>query len=277
MEERFISLFPSPKIGDDGAVLPPPPPGRRWVVVKDLLVEGTHFKLEWERDWYWIGAKGVLANLSDIGAMGGRPRFGLVGVGFPKGVEWRLLESLAKGILETGRRWGVEFVGGDTVRADRLTLSITLIGEVGKRAIWREVRKGDEVAITGQLGKVERELRQLLRRGRGNRKYKLLYPSPPLRFMEEASRLVRGGMDITDGLFRELNRLSRRNRVGFKLFTPISGRVGCSGEEFEFLFSYPPRHRLALLRRGRRNRIKITPIGRAIRGRFKLNCRSYHF
>ncbi len=59
-------------IGDDGAVMQPEP-GRELVTVIDTLIEGVHFpgKLA-PAD---VGYRAVAVNLSDIAAMGARPRW----------------------------------------------------------------------------------------------------------------------------------------------------------------------------------------------------------
>jgi thiamine-monophosphate kinase len=59
-------------VGDDGAVLQPTP-GTQQIQVTDTLVEGVHFPANiGAAD---IGYRCVAVNLSDIAAMGGRPRW----------------------------------------------------------------------------------------------------------------------------------------------------------------------------------------------------------
>src|SRR5205085_7574680 len=62
-------------IGDDAAVLRRPP-GLDTVVTADLLVEGIDFRLErFEMRPRDLGHKALAVSLSDIAAMGARPRF----------------------------------------------------------------------------------------------------------------------------------------------------------------------------------------------------------
>ena len=68
-------------IGDDCAVLEPRP-GTSLLATTDLLLEDVHFRRRWAEPAD-IGWKALAVNLSDIAAMGGRPRWG------PPGYVWK--------------------------------------------------------------------------------------------------------------------------------------------------------------------------------------------
>ena len=68
-------------IGDDCAVLRKDN-GECFLVTTDTLVEGVHFDLAWHPPSL-LGRKTAAVNLSDIAAMGGRPRFALLSMSFP--------------------------------------------------------------------------------------------------------------------------------------------------------------------------------------------------
>src|SRR5262245_15474665 len=68
-------------IGDDCAVLEPSP-GAPLLATTDLLIEDIHFRRRYA-DASDIGWKSIAVNLSDIAAMGGRPRWALVALACP--------------------------------------------------------------------------------------------------------------------------------------------------------------------------------------------------
>jgi thiamine-monophosphate kinase len=63
-------------IGDDCAVLETQP-GTKLIATTDLLIEDVHFRRRWAKPAD-LGWKAMAVNLSDIAAMGGRPRWALV-------------------------------------------------------------------------------------------------------------------------------------------------------------------------------------------------------
>jgi thiamine-monophosphate kinase len=58
-------------IGDDAAVVKT---SERTAITTDIAVEGTHFNTQWSSA-FDIGRKITAANLADVYAMGGSPRF----------------------------------------------------------------------------------------------------------------------------------------------------------------------------------------------------------
>ncbi|MEO1941720.1 MAG: thiamine-phosphate kinase [Campylobacterales bacterium] len=291
LEEYFISRLENRWIGDDGAYIPGK--GGEWIVVKDLFVEGVHFKREWFQSLAQVARKGVLVNLSDIFAGGGVPVYGLIGIGFPKDLGRRGTEELATGFKKVAEEFQFQIVGGDTIEHPTILISVTLIGKVQKR-LERIGRKGDYIGITGGIGRNWWELQKALRGGRVSPRSRLISPKLPVEFLRRGIRLLRGGIDISDGLFRELEEISLRSRVGAKIYRKGKGsllratgrrfqrnrnfrRVGCSGEEYQLLFTCPPRHWLGLERRGRVARVPLFKIGRIVRGKVKYRCTPHHF
>jgi thiamine-monophosphate kinase len=104
-----------------------------------------------------IGHKALAASLSDIAAMGGRPRWALLSVGLPRDVwdEPRFVEQLFGSVTGLGRAHGVALVGGDISRTpEHIVIDTTVIGEAARgRAVLRAgARPGDQIFVTGALG-----------------------------------------------------------------------------------------------------------------------------
>jgi len=136
-------------IGDDAAVLAPAP-GQELVLAVDMMVEGRHFVEGTDPER--LGHKILAVNLSDMAAMGARPRWALLAGALPDDDE-RWLSSFARGLFALADAHGVALVGGDTTRGPR-TLSLTIAGEVpaGEAILRRGARSGDDLWVSGTLG-----------------------------------------------------------------------------------------------------------------------------
>ncbi|MCA1822920.1 MAG: thiamine-phosphate kinase [Frankia sp.] len=137
--------------GDDAAVVSSP--DGRVVVTTDVLVEGRHFRLEWSSP-YDVGRKAAAQNLADVVAMGARPTSLLVGFGAPADTPIATAEAIADGLRDEAGAVGASVVGGDTVGADCLVISVTALGDLGGRGPVRRsgARVGDAVVLIGRVG-----------------------------------------------------------------------------------------------------------------------------
>ncbi|HNF58856.1 MAG TPA: thiamine-phosphate kinase, partial [Elusimicrobiota bacterium] len=124
--------------GDDAALLNLG--GETWAITTDMLVEGVHFRTSWTSGEE-LGHKALAVNLSDLAAMGDvTPGFGVVSAGFPPQTPVSFLKGFYRGFAALARSTGFDLVGGDTVRADRITVSVTALGKVrpGNRVFRRD-------------------------------------------------------------------------------------------------------------------------------------------
>src|SRR3972149_1738086 len=123
-------------VGDDAAALRLPA-GRTLLATTDLLVEGEDFR--WEpSDPAAVGWKALAVNLSDIAAMGGRPRYALVGLSVPPRTPVSRLDALYRGPRRAASPFRVLLVGGDvSATSGPLTVAVTVLGEAAKRLLTR--------------------------------------------------------------------------------------------------------------------------------------------
>ncbi|HEY0170343.1 MAG TPA: thiamine-phosphate kinase [Pyrinomonadaceae bacterium] len=143
-------------IGDDAAVFRQRA-GFDTVITADMLVEGVDFRLGagWmsPRD---LGHKALAVSLSDVAAMGARPRFCLMSVGVPR-ARWRggFADEFYRGVRALAARHGVRVIGGDTSSTpDAVVVDSIVLGDVRRgRALTRGgARPGDQIFVTGALG-----------------------------------------------------------------------------------------------------------------------------
>jgi thiamine-monophosphate kinase len=149
-------------MGDDCAVLPARKPAGRsaagapaTLMTVDPVIFGEHFDASVPPRA--VGRKLLRRNLSDIAAMGGRPRAAVLALALDPRTRLEWLEAFYRGLAADARRFGVPLVGGDlATHRGGLVATLTLLGETtapGARALTRSgARVGDWIAVTGRLG-----------------------------------------------------------------------------------------------------------------------------
>jgi thiamine-monophosphate kinase len=135
-------------IGDDAAVVITTD---RTVITTDMAVEGTHFSTKWSSA-FDIGRKITAANLADVYAMGGSPRYLVAAVTLTgqEAMEW--IEELAEGIAHEARSCGAFVVGGDLAKGPCIVISMTAIGEVDNPITRSGAQVGDSIYISSLPG-----------------------------------------------------------------------------------------------------------------------------
>ena len=106
---------------------------------------------------------------------------------------------------------------------------------------------------------------------------KFIKPQLNAEFFYEIAPYINSALDISDGLFFELERLSKANKIGFKFFQDIQSEVGCSGEEYEILFTFNKSAKKEIKRIAKKYKIKLNIFAKAIKGEYNCKCRGHHF
>lgn len=195
-------------IGDDCAIVAASAQ-EDWVITTDTLVAGRHFPLH--TDAYSIGWKALAVNLSDVAAMGARPRMVLLALSLPDAnPDW--LAQFRQGLFDLAHQHGVQLIGGDTTKSPVLTITITAIGSVvSGQAIRRNgAQVGDAVVVTGSIG----DAAYALRYPDSVLQHRLDRPIPRVAFAQGLHGLAHAMLDISDGLAQDLGHIVRQSGVG---------------------------------------------------------------
>jgi thiamine-monophosphate kinase len=279
-------------IGDDAAVWHPSP-GEDVVVTTDSLVENVHFRRDWT-DWESLGHKTLAVNVSDLAAMGAIPRLAVISLGLDGRDRVGDLQALYRGLGALARRLGITVAGGDIVRSlGGAILHVTALGETrGRRVLTRSgAHAGNLIGVTGTLGASAAGLRLLgldvedpRRRAATAGQLVEAHLRPEPRVALGAVLLEHGAtsaMDLSDGLLGDLPKILAASGVSARLdegAIPVAAAVKAlfadewidlalrGGEDYELLFTAPPRSWAAIAAAARNAGGVVTAIGEIIEG-----------
>jgi len=272
-------------IGDDAAVVRP---GKSpLLLTKDLLLEGFHF-IRGLHPPYFLGRKSLNINLSDIAAMGGVPKFALLGLGLPASLDTAWLRDYFAGFKSAVKQGKVALLGGDVSESKKIFISVTVIGE-GKNIVQRKgALPGHLVFVSGYLGDSRQGLilhRQGIKLGKNKKTDSLLRsfldPVPQVSLGQALSRqrLVSSMIDVSDGLSVDLFHLCQESRLGAEIYLeklPISPELRAfqknpsgfalhGGEDYQLLFTISHQDSEALSKL--QKKFMLTFIGKMTRKR----------
>jgi thiamine-monophosphate kinase len=205
----------------------------------DMLLERVHFDCSYTT-FYQLGYKALAVNISDIFAMGGLPRYFLVGIGIPALSTSADIDDLYSGMLKAAKKFRITVIGGDTsLSKGGLVISGTLIGEARKIVTRSGATIGDSIYVTGPLGDsamglvLLKKIRKKIPFEEGHRwrqkrtshvsvsksRLKLikqhLMPEPvPLKSITKISSMI----DVSDGLLRDLSHICEESKVGALIY-----------------------------------------------------------
>lgn len=288
---KRIVKFCDQRVGDDAAVVKVNHK-KCFLYTCDSLVSGEHFRESYITP-YQIGRKAAAVNLSDIAAMGGKPKYLLVSLFLTRKTTGKFIDELYRGINHQCSLYGVTIIGGNIAKSNRLAIDIFLIGEAVKgKTIFRSGAKvGDLVLVTGTLGDSAAGLELLQNpqvrvnvRDRNKLIYRHLTPTPRVKEGRLIAKLKAHAMiDISDGLSRDLRHICEASGVGVRLFRekiPVSVAMRRAarllkiapldlalngGEDYELCFTVPPRLAPNICQQIEKiTETKVTVIGRIV-------------
>lgn len=239
------------------------------VATTDSQVEGVHFDLRYTSP-VAVGRKFVAVNLSDLAAMGARPRYLLLAVCIPPEQRVDVIQKIALGIQEMCKLYGVAVIGGNTSTIHGpMVLTATAVGRAEPDELVRRrgAQVGDGIYVTGRLGDAKAGLRLVLSGEVPARDtpyfslYKALTDPQPR--VEVGRRLAQKSLpnamcDVSDGFGKDLRRLLVPEGLGARVEAqslPISSALRAfadeagfpaeleamaGGEDYELLFTADP-------------------------------------
>lgn len=222
--------------GDDAALVTAA--DGRVVASTDLLVEGRHFRRDWSSA-YQVGRKAAAQNLADIAAMGGVGTALLVGLAAPADLPLSWARDLSAGLADEAGLVGASVAGGDTVRAERLLIAVTALGDLqGRAPVTRAgARAGDVVAYAGEFGWSACGLELLLRDADGPKRAFARHRSPEPPYAQGPAAAIAGAtamLDVSDGLLADVRHICEESGVAIDLDPaafPVDARLRAAADQ----------------------------------------------
>lgn len=286
IERWFTRPSPDPDlrvgIGDDAAIVDTSGP---LAIAADMLIEGTHFPPALPADA--IGHRVLAVNLSDLAAVGARPRWATLTLSLTRAdTDW--LDAFAAGFFRTAERFGVSLIGGDTTRGP-LTMSLQLIGNAAEPPLLRSGgMPGDRIFVSGTLGDSAAALEQFAtaEAERSAEACALIerfsYPEPRVELGRALVGSAHAAIDISDGLLADLGHVCRQSGCGAVIdldSLPLSGALTAvcagdraeafaltGGDDYELCFCAAPGETNAIREIAERVGVPVTEIGELTAG-----------
>lgn len=275
---------------DDAALLRPDP-DRDIVLTADAVVAGVHFLPDDAPDL--IAAKLLRVNLSDLAAMGARPRGYLLTAAWPDDTDEDWIAGFARGLAADQVEFDVVMLGGDTVATSGpLTLSLTAVGDVARGQALRRngASPGDAVFVSGSIGDGALGLRALRGEIAGLTDDAVAYltgryhlPRPRLALGQALTGVASAALDVSDGLVADLGHICETSGVGAIIRTkdvPLSPAatealdadaarltlILTGGDDYELLFTLPSARRSQIATLADQLGLPLTEIGEIVPG-----------
>ncbi len=289
IKERFhkVSKTITIGIGDDAAAVKINPENLLLATI-DSQVEDVHF-LKGHISAKLLGRKSIAVSVSDIGAMGGIPKFFLASLGFSKDEDEAFLLELLDGFEVGEEEFNLKLIGGNLSSSQKLFLDITVLGEVEPHLMVKRsgARPGDIIYVSGTVGDSALGLKVLQSEIKNEQSGFLISkqnsPQPRLKLGRELARkgVVTSMIDISDGLILDLERITVEQGVGAEIWiervplsldyrakvleftTDLYDLALSGGEDYELLFTSPQEKREEIKEISEKANIKITEIGHA--------------
>jgi len=218
--------------------------GTELLAAVDQLVDGRHFCLE-GTSLELIGRKAVTRSLSDLAAMGGRPRAALVAVTLPPDFGADRAVRLFDAMRAVAAEFACPLIGGDIAfhhaAGQPLTCAVTVLGEPPSRGpITRgAAESGDDVYVTGELGGAVRE--------DGSGRHLSFEPrvAAATDLVNALGHRLHAMIDLSDGLGRDASHIAEQSGVQIEIdarrlpcTAGVDWRAAVSdGEDYELLFT----------------------------------------
>jgi len=227
----------------------------------------------------------IRASISDLICKGVKPKYILLSASGNKNhFNKKNLNLISKSIAEEQKKYKILLSGGDTTKSKISSFSVVSLG-ISKKIVKRNnVKKNDDIYVTGNLGDSYIGLNILKKKININKKLnnyfikKYFLPDLPIKLNKYLSKFANSSIDISDGLFADIYKLINNQKVGFNLYLnkiPISKNLSIylkknnkkslnfisKGDDYQILFSSSKKNRNYIKKIGKRINLKITLIG----------------
>jgi len=229
--------------------------------------------------------KVIRSSISDIVCKGVKPKYIFIsGSGNKNHFNKKNLKLISKSIKEEQKKYNIKLSGGDTAKSKYSSFTVISLG-ISKKIINRtNVSVDEDIYVTGNLGDSFIGLGILKKKININSKLKNYFikkyflPDIPIKIIKYLFNFAHSSIDISDGLFDDLNKLIDNHKIGYTINAnkiPISKNLNkylkknnknllkfiSRGDDYQILFTSPKNRRKYIKKLSKRINLKITQIG----------------
>ena len=260
-------------VGDDAAVLAPPK-GKESVISVDTSIEGVHFLKSMSASD--IAYRSVSVALSDLAACGATPSWFTLALTLEE-YDPIWLSGFRRGLEDISSELKIPLIGGDMTKGN-LSITVQVGGyvEKGKALTRKGAKVGDLIYLTGTIGEASSALEDIKKDNLVDLK-KSRYLRPEIRFgvSNKLKGIATSAIDVSDGLFQDLNHICRASKVGANLYlervpTFLSKSLSLEemnkGDDYEILFTSDKTNKEKIEEISKQEKVPIYEIGLIIKG-----------
>ena len=260
---------------------------KKLVVSVDTYNEGIHFPNFKFPDL--VIKKIIRSSLSDLISKGVKPTYYFISAsGNKKAFSSNNMKKLSKSLQEEQKKYNIKLSGGDTTYSNKINFSITVIGFSNNIIERNKAKLNDDIYVTGNIGDSYIGLKIIenkIKLSNRSKKYfinKYYKPDIPIKAVNYISKFARTSMDVSDGLFSDMNKLINNQKLSFKINlkeVPISNYLSsylkltgkkklssiCNGDDYQILFTSSPYNKKKIQLISNKMNHKITKIGKVVR------------
>ena len=227
--------------------------------------------------------KSVIACVSDFASKGIKPKYGIISINLPKSISRKEINNIASGFKKACKEYEISIIGGDTNEGKEIVFNVCIFGNSNKIVTRKGSHEKDLIFTTGPFGYTTLGLDILL----NNRKKKnnlikksvklVTNPKPRLSYGIKNKKYFTSSMDSSDGLSTTLNEMSKQSKKKFiinkiplnkdleiylkKQKMDLNLAVFHGGEEYEFIFTIPAKHKKVIIKNAKILKTPIIEIG----------------
>ena len=253
------------------------------VISVDTYNEGVHF-INFNNP-EMVLKKVIRSSISDLICKGVKPKFYFLSASGSKNIFNRQnILKIVKTLKSEQRKFNIKISGGDTCNSKITSFTLISLG-YAKRIVERNnSRNGDDIYVTGNIGDSFVGLKILKKVYKSNKLQKNYFvnkyycPEIPYNFYKVIQKYANTSIDISDGLFDDLQKLINRQKIGCKVFLdkiPISKNLKLylnmasrkkinlihHGDDYQIIFTAPKKFRNKIVNLSKKMNQKITIIG----------------
>ena len=262
--------------------------GKTKIIAKiDTMVESTDIPKKMKLSD--AARKSVIACVSDFAAKGVKPEYGIISINLPKTISRVKIDNIVNGFKKACKEYGISIIGGDTNAGKEIVFNVCIFGNSNNIVTRKGSKKDDLIFVTGPFGYTSIGLNILLNNKKEKNNFvkksikSVINPKPKLSFGLKNKKYFSSSMDSSDGLSTTLNEMAKQSGKKFivdqmpsnkdledyvkKKNLNLNSIIFNGGEEYEFVFTVPVKHRKNIIKNAKLLKTPIIEIGYVTSGK----------